>query len=93
MPPQSRVMLVLLLLVFIGGFVLAGVFWSPWPLVLTVAALVGGGAWRGARCPKCQARLVSRNVPGEDTDFRIFYECPECLALYDPHLRFDPARD
>jgi len=92
LPPGPWWTFALGMVVFFGGLMLAGWLWSLWPLVIAVAGMFMFRAWRGVRCPICDTKLVRREVPLEGGPARrLFYECPECLDLWDSGTTYDPT--
>jgi hypothetical protein len=82
------------LLVFIAGAIVAGLLWSPWPLVASVIGIVVFVEARGLRCPQCRRRLTERKVPVDDGPaYRLFWECRRCAALWDGEMLYDPIKD
>ena len=87
------------LLAIVGGFI-AIVSFPPSALVIVVAGLVivAGIAVvaeaRWVRCPQCGRRLTERKVPVDGGPaYRVFWECPGCVALWDGEMIIDPTRD
>lgn len=80
------------ILALLGSFAATGWLNSPWPLAGFVVGIIVLAEARGFRCPQCRRRLVRRKVLIDGgPKYRLFLECPRCVALWDLGREFDPT--
>jgi hypothetical protein len=91
LPKEARWVVVFGVSVVALSCIAAGLLASPWPFLAIVAFIVFSFA-RGERCPQCKHRLKERRVPIDGGPaYRLYWECPRCVALWDAERTIDPS--
>jgi hypothetical protein len=91
LPKQPRWVFVLGVSIVVLSFLATGLLGSPWPMAAILGYIMFCHA-RGERCPQCKRRLVERRVPVDSGPaYRLYVECPHCVALWDTERTIDPT--